>query len=575
MRIIGIRKASAADGSSHNGAGFVSNRIAVTIRRGFALALAFALILALCASCAGGGVGGGGSGGSGVTGGGAGGGSGGEELVWQDKLARALSVEPLPYEAPRPQDRPDETGRTWYQVFVYSFCDSNGDGVGDLNGVTERLDYIALTGFDGVWLSPIHPSDTYHKYDVKDYYSIDPEYGTMEDFERFMDACRERGLKVLLDLVVNHTSIDHPWFEEHPEYYHIQDEPGHGQWKQLPDGKYYECQFWERMPDLNLEYPELRAELEAVIAFWLGKGVDGFRLDAVKEFETGNAEINIEILSWITHAAKAIKPDAYIVGEDWDTTDALYRYYQSGVDSLFSFPFAGADGPIGKTLIQNAPLADYLEKLVSSQDSIKENNPRGTAAPFFTNHDNARAAGFLRKNPDLIKTAWGMSLMQPGDAFVYYGEELGMSGSGKDENKRAPMFWTDEQGAEGMTSGPPGMDGVTHSFPPAAEQAGDENSIYSYLRKAVLLRAKYPEIGRGDIAIIDLGLGAEAAGRVGAVERTWEGGKIIIIYNVSPDEARIPMEGHSPADFLSASGAEPALQGGVLVLPGYTIAILI
>ncbi|MCL2486356.1 MAG: alpha-amylase family glycosyl hydrolase, partial [Oscillospiraceae bacterium] len=358
-------------------------------------------------------------------------------LSWQERLSNAFDDD-LPYGAPEAPARPDENGRTWYQVFVYSFCDSNGDGIGDLSGVTERLDYIRGMGFDGIWLSPIHPSDTYHKYDVKDYYAVDPVYGTMEDFDRLIAACHDLGMKVLLDLVLNHTSIDHPWFTEHPEYYHIQEQPGNGQWKKLPgrDDMYYECQFWDRMPDLNLENPDLRAELEKVAGFWLGKGADGFRLDAVREFESGNAEKNIEILTWFTDYVKSVNPAAYLVGENWDTTNALYPYYKSGIDSLFAFHFAGATGAIANTLIKQNPVGDYLQKVVAAQELIKEYNPGGTAAPFFTNHDNPRAAGFLRRDANLIKTAWGMSLMQPGDAFVYYGEELGMTGSGKDENKR-------------------------------------------------------------------------------------------------------------------------------------------
>ena len=497
-----------------------------------------------------------------------------EEVSWQDRIKQALAAASALPGAPDQKSRPDQTGRAWYQVFVYSFCDTDGDGIGDLNGVAEHLDYIRGMGFDGIWLSPIHPSETYHKYDVDDYYAIDPVYGTMADFDALLDACHTSGMKVLLDLVVNHTSIDHPWFTENPEYYHIQDEPGGGQWKQLPNGKYYECQFWERMPDLNLENPELRAALEDVFRFWLDKGVDGFRLDAVKEYETGNNEKNIEILTWLNDSVKAIKPEAYIVGENWTTSNSLYTYYRSGIDSFFDFMTAAVDGLIAKTLLQGKPAADYLNSLVKAQDLIRDNNPEGTSAPFLTNHDIPRAAGFMRRDENLIKTAWGMALMQPGDAFVYYGEELGMSGSGKDENKRAPMYWTDDSSAAGMTSGPPGMEPQTNSFPPLAGQITDENSIYSYLRKAVLLRAKYPEIGRGDILVTDVSSSGETAGSVGAVIRTWNESSIIIVYNISAAEATATVSAAgSLLDFLSASGAEVTQNGDALTLPGYTIAI--
>ena len=499
----------------------------------------------------------------------------GAGISWQDSLARSLAAaSPLPG-APAQKDRPNETGRTWYQVFIYSFCDANGDGIGDLRGVTERLDYIHSMGFDGIWLSPIHPSQTYHKYDVDDYYAIDPAYGTMDDFDSLVAACDELGLKILLDLVLNHTSIDHPWFDEHPEYYHIQDEPGGGQWKQLPNGKYYECQFWDRMPDLNLETPALREEIREIVDFWFGKGVYGFRLDAVKEYESGNNAMNIEILTWFNSMVKSIKPDAYLVGENWTTNNSLYTYYQSGVDSFFDFPNAGIDGLIAKTLLQNKPVNNYFNALLSSQDLIRSYNPTGTSAPFFTNHDNARAAGFMRRDENMIKTAWGMTLMQPGDAFVYYGEELGMSGSGQDENKRAPMFWTDDPNAAGMAAGPPGREVQAHSFAPAVAQVEDENSIFSYMRKAVLLRAKYPEIGRGDISVIDLDKTGDDTGGTGVVVRTWNGASISVIYNVSPDETVLYLPGAGNlSDYLSATGAEAAQDGSNFTLPGYTIAIL-
>ena len=499
-----------------------------------------------------------------------------ETLTWVDSLEYSLSAAaPLPG-TPDAKDRPDEIGRTWYQVFIYSFCDSNGDGIGDLNGVFEHLDYISGMGFDGIWLSPIHPSETYHKYDVEDYYAIDPTYGTMDDFERLVAACDKLGMKILLDLVLNHTSIDHPWFEQHPEYYHIEDKPGHGQWKQLPNGKYYECQFWDRMPDLNLENPDLRAEFENVMDFWFKKGIAGFRLDAVKEYEAGNNAVNIDILTWINSAAKAIKPDAYLVGENWTTDNTLFTYYQSGIDSFFDFPDASVSGYIAKALFQSKTIGDYLNNLVTAQNLIWQNNPYGTAAPFFTNHDNPRAAGFMRRDENLIKTAWGMSLMQPGDAFVYYGEELGMSGSGKDENKRAPMYWTSESSALGMTVGPPDMEAQPNSFPPAVEQVADENSIYSYVRKAVQLRAKYPEIGRGDIAVFDIELKSNDASCVGAVRRTWhdDATPMVIVYNISPDEAAVAIPARM-VEYLSATGAIPKQNAGTLTLPGYTIALLL
>ena len=473
-------------------------------------------------------------------------------------------------EVPEINDSDARTGKTWYQVFVYSFCDSDGDGIGDLNGVTQRLDYIKNMGFEGIWLSPIHPSSTYHKYNVRDYYDIDPEYGTLDDFDALIEACHDRGIKVLLDMVVNHSDLNHPWFTEHPEYYNIADERGNGNWQQLPDGRYYECHFWDQMPDFDLESAELRAALEQVFRFWLERGADGFRLDAVGEFVSGNTAKNVEILAWITGSVKAIKPDAYLVGEFWETTDTLYKYYDSGIDSLFSFPFAGLNGYIGSLMLKDDfTMDEFLQRTTAAYNSIANANPAATNATFLTNHDMSRASGFLRRDPDLIKTAWGMSLMLPGNAFVYYGEELGMSGSGKDENKRAPMYWVSDVNAPGMTVGPPGMDTVTHMFHPAVEQIGDSESIYTYVRDAVLLRGKYPHIGSGTFEAIS----TDAGDKAGATRRAWQGSSIVIVYNVSSEEAEFALEG-AIGGVLSATGEQPRREGGKLILPGYCIVIL-
>ena len=494
-----------------------------------------------------------------------------EYKAWEDALTDKLAaLDPGPQGAPGP-------GLTWYQIFVYSFCDSNGDGIGDLNGITERLGYIKSMGFDGIWLSPIHPSSTYHKYNVRDYKAIDPEYGTQEDFDALIVACDALGIRVILDLVLNHTDIDHPWFSGHPEYYNISDQPGNGNWKRMPDGRYYECQFWDQMPDLNLDSTELRAEFEDICSYWLTRGVYGFRLDALTYFYSGNIEKNVEALRWLKNMTDAIKPGSFLVGEAWDTTNNLYQYYDSGIDSVFSFPFAGPDGMIARLVLNaNGNINDYFRQTEAALDKAKSYNPGATNAPFFTNHDMARASGFLRRDENLIKIAWGLSLTQPGDAFLYYGEELGMSGSGKDENKRAPMFWTDDIHETGMAAGPPEMDAVSHAFPPAVLQVGDSGSIYSFISSAVRLRSKYPHIGRGtfDVSAVEDSVVDSSNTKAGAVLRAWQGSEIVVAYNVSSETAVLTLPG-TLHDHLSATGKTPSQDGSLLTLPGFCIAILV
>ena len=228
----------------------------------------------------------------------------------------------------------DDNYRTWYEIFVYSFCDSDGDQIGDLQGVISKLDYIADMGFNGIWLMPIMPSASYHKYDVKDYLEIEAEYGTMADFEALVAECDKRGIKLIIDLVLNHTSSEHPWFVEacdylaslgdgeepsaadcpYYEYYHFtKGDPSSDTWYQVGSTDYYyEGVFWSGMPDLNFESQTLRAELEEVMDFWLEKGVGGFRLDAVKEFYREETRTVVKIHPG---ALEKIREEAYATQE--------------------------------------------------------------------------------------------------------------------------------------------------------------------------------------------------------------------------------------------------------------------
>ena len=416
--------------------------------------------------------------------------------------------------------------RTTYEVFVYSFCDSDGDGIGDLPGLLSKLDYINDgspaegddLGMTGLWLMPVFPSNTYHKYDVTDFTGIDPAYGTPEDMDALLAACHERGMTVILDLPVNHTSTAHPWFqvaakylrslppgreavkEECPYvwYYQFAREQYDG-YVPLPDSEwYYEARFWSEMPDLNLTTGEVRQELKDVIDFWLDRGVDGFRLDAVTSYYTDNPEAGIEFTRWLTETAKERKPSAYIVGEAWADQNTYARFYRSGIDSLFDFAFAGRDGIISRIVNRTADLRYFAEAMVQEEELYASMNPLYVNAPFYTNHDMDRGAEyFVGDDGTKAKIAEALNLLMTGNAFIYYGEELGMKGAGRDENRRAPMYWSDDPHAPGMCTGPAGLDEVQMEYGSLEKQISDPDSIFSYVREAVRIRESLPAVAKG------------------------------------------------------------------------------
>ena len=446
-----------------------------------------------------------------------------------------------------PINRIDDKYRTTYEIFVYSFYDSDGDGIGDLQGVIDKLDYIndgddttnTDLGCDQIWLMPISPSPTYHKYDVTDYMDIDPEYGTLQDFDELVKACHDRGVNVIIDTVLNHTSSEHPWFKEatgylksNPElediydangkpvekllsdcpylyYYNFSQEKQTGYEKVNGTNWYYEARFWSGMPDLNLDNEAVFDEITEIVKFWTDRGVDGFRLDAVTSYYTDNNEKNIEFMTKLNSMVKAENPDAYIVAEAWTAQSVYGSYYASGIDSFFDFDFSGSEGLVASVARGKKAPSLWAKAMADEEELYSSVNPDYVNAPFFTNHDMARSAGYFvgKGSQNMIKMAGALNLLMGGNAFVYYGEELGMKGSGKDENKRAPMQWTSPESnnvdVRGMCNGPKDMEKFDMPYPPLEVQANDPYSIYNYYKKAIRMRNTYPVIARGKTLVLD------------------------------------------------------------------------
>lgn len=490
--------------------------------------------------------------------------------------------------------------RNYYEIYVGSFYDSDGDGIGDLNGVRQKLNYIADMGFTGIWLMPIHPSDTYHKYDVKDYYAIDPAYGSMQDMEALIAECRSRDIALILDFVANHTADNHPWFteairylqklpadaepkaEECPyiDYYHFTKDSTKGKSYHLVDGSnwYYEGVFWGEMPDLNVDHPAVRQELKKIMDFWLDKGVSGFRLDAVKEFHSGKTAKNIEFLDWLVKTAKAKKEDVYLVGEAWSDFAEIAEYYKSGLPSLFNFALATGEGKIaqvvnGKQAKHTAK--SFAEAMVKIDESFSANNPDYMDGLFVANHDNVRMANYFKGDLGKIKMAAGMYLTMTGVSFTYYGEEIGMVSSGtKDENKRTAMVW--QKDGKGQTRNPENADEFEQTARPVAEQEQDPDSLIRYYQKALHLRQQIPALAAGKVSVVRAYHGDKAV----VITKQLDPQEIIVVYNISAEPVEIDLTATDWADskvigYLTTKAAEvPTWQDRKLRLSPYSIVIM-
>ena len=358
--------------------------------------------------------------------------------VTSNKAAAARSVKNSVLSNPQ--------GGVYYSLFVRSFADSDGDGTGDFDGITEQLDYLYDLGIRGLWLLPVFPSPSYHGYDVDDYYDVNPDYGTMQDFEELLAACHERGISVMLDITFNHSSSTNKWFtasknpqDPHRAWYHwISENPensmtdqaskynlnaniwGHKLWNKVGNS-YYAGEFFDGMPDFNLDCLELREELKNVISFWMDKGVSGFRFDAAGHiydkikmpagFDASN-EASASFWKEIIDFTKSKNAHSYSVAEVWDTT-SIRAQALAGLDSVFHFDLG--DNYILNTIKNKSAGSNNLAHIIANDfAAYRKYNESFIDAPFLTNHDQARLAGNLKGDIPALKLAAGMYLLAPG-----------------------------------------------------------------------------------------------------------------------------------------------------------------
>jgi len=467
-------------------------------------------------------------------------------------------------EIPLEIDKTNDNYRTYYQIFPYAFADSNGDGVGDIRGIIDKLDYIDNLCFDGLWLTPVHRSETYHKYDVDDYKSIDPKFGTLADYDELVSKCHEKGMTILLDLVFNHSSDDHIWFQKclaahfggkkDDPYYNYYNVVKLGNDDSIPVGysRYqnsnyaYESRFYSGMPDLNLQdvldnpNGNLANDLKSVVEFWIkDHNVDGFRLDAVTSYFTGDASKTTEFLTILNKWVKDLKPNAYIVGEGaWGNTGENKRYQDSGVDSFFNFEDAQTGGKISSAIIKGR--ANYLYNTCS--ENLDTATEKGMPAPFIANHDTGRMYGACYGGMSVDNLKFGYSFLQMlnGSTFTYYGDEVGMTvkiGTGnnaKDEDKRQPMPWNDKYECKPVSGSTKAKDEEKYPLGNVDSQLKNGSSLVNYVAKVNRLRRAFPAIARGTPKQVYLNDYKDLA----VVEKTYKDEKIFIVMNASRTATR-------------------------------------
>ena len=446
----------------------------------------------------------------------------------------------------------DDNNRNYYEIFVGSFYDSDSDGLGDINGVTTKLDYIKDLGFNGIWLMPITTGASYHKYDVVDYMNVDSNFGTLDDFKNLLAKAHEKGIDIIIDLVVNHTSSRHPWFTEacsfiqrygepggtYGKYYNFKQEASTGYSKVTGTSFYYECRFDGGMPDLNLDSEKVRDEIKNIMKFWLDLGCDGFRLDAVTSYYTGDINKNIEFLSWLNTEAKTIKKDAYIVGEAWVNNDnEIRQYYNSNIDSFFQFTLSSGEGGVAKVVsdsnTQRGKTFNSLMKQIDNTYNI------GILAPFLSNHDMNRIVNFVgSSNFAKVKFVQGVLSLFKGNPFVYYGEEIGMVSQASDPNRRLPIRWSSTDKTGTVTTLPTGgsISSNTYKFGSVEDNLKDPDSILNYYKYSNYIRNANPEISRSNAKFFESYTTENV--NISVFQKTWNGKTITIVVNFNEENSQ-------------------------------------
>ena len=484
----------------------------------------------------------------------------------------------------------------WYEIFVRSFADSNNDGIGDINGIIDKLDYLNDNdpstdddlGINGIWLMPVNPSPSYHGYDITDYYDINPDYGTLDDFQRLLEEAHKRNIKVIMDLVLNHSSSQHPWFTEavndensdYRSYYDIMPGDaegykfdmqiwGHDAWNKIGNNYYYAI-FWDGMPDFNYNSQALRDEMIKVATYWLEKGVDGFRIDAVPHiFGSGelpeNEDYDSKTKDWwqeFDTALRKVKPDYYLVGEIWEANEKR-AVYASNFDTSFNFDLSG-EGILGMVKFER----DFgrrnnglIQELDMNYSAINKYSDNFIDAPFLSNHDTQRAMDFLDGDLTNMKLATSIYMTLPGNPFIYYGEEIGMKGNKPDEYIREPFIWGDSYQTTWKQ-----LDSNKDTLS-VIKQEEEKDTLLDYYRKIIRLRQNNNALMSGELVGIET-----ISSKVVAYERKYEDETLIVVHNLYSNKIKIDKKelekNYELDEVLFSNPQQPLIEDNTIELPG-------
>ena len=503
-----------------------------------------------------------------------------------------------------------------YCVDVDAFYDQDGDGVGDFKGLADRLDHIEALGANCIWLLPFYPTPNKDNgYDICDYFGVDSRLGTLGDFVEFAHAARDRGLKVIVDLVVNHSSIDHPWFQAsragHPKYkdwYVWRKErpadhdkgmifPGVQETTWTYDRKrqeYYFHRFYDHQADLNIANPEVREEIDRIMGFWLALGVSGFRIDAVPFLIEDLADPATEgspydYLGRMRQFLDWRQAEAILLAEANIPMEEAGNYFGDGdrLNVIFNFPLnqqlflalARRDGaPVREFLaaLPEIPATAQWATFLRNHDEIdlgrlSEEERQETFAAFgpektmqiYDRGIRRRLAPMLGGDERRIEMAMSLMLSLPGTPVIWYGDEIGM-GDNLDLPERTavrtPMQWSSEANGGFSTAAPedcvrlPIAEGpFAFAHVNAESQRVDPNSMFSVTQRLIRARRSAPEIGWGSCRVIDLGQTA-----VIALLAEWRGGKVLTLHNLSEEPALVDC-----AEALAGAPVRPLLQSGI------------